>query len=178
MPHYVVATTKPAEFTRARQLLQRFGTVERTNFYNVLLVIVDDIDRFMIAYLERMAEDPRLQACVSSLLPMRKSFTFSELADFEEQAKATAIGFADQLEGMAFHVRIHRRGHRQEMSSLVEEKFLDGHLLEELERRGRPGRISFDDPDAILDVETVGDLAGMALWTREDLLRLPFLKTD
>ena len=58
MPHYVVATTKPAEFTRARQLLEWFGTVERTDFYNILLVIVDDIGRFIAAYVERMAEDP------------------------------------------------------------------------------------------------------------------------
>lgn len=178
MPYYVVATTRPGEYTRARQLLERFGTVERTEFYNVLLVTVDDIDRFIAAYVERLAEDPRLEDCIASLLPMRNSFTFGNLTEFEEKAKAAALGFSDQLEGLAFHVRIHRRGHRDEISSMVEEKFLDGHLLAELERRGRPGRITFDDPDAILDVEVTGDLAGMALWTRDDLLRLPFLKTD
>jgi hypothetical protein len=40
------------------------------------------------------------------------------------------------------------------------------------------GRITFDDPDAILVVETVGNCAGMSLWSRDDLQRLSFLKTD
>jgi len=55
---------------------------------------------------------------------------------------------------------------------------LDEALLETLEHRGTPGRIDFDDPDFILDVETVGQRAGMSLWTREDLHRYPFLKLD
>jgi tRNA(Ser,Leu) C12 N-acetylase TAN1 len=35
--------------------------------------------------------------------------------------------------------------------------------------------VVFDDPDAILSVDTVGDRAGLALWTREELRRYPFL---
>ena len=37
----------------------------------------------------------------------------------------------------------------------VEERFLDGVLMEALEKSGRPGRITFADPDAIMTVETV-----------------------
>jgi len=35
--------------------------------------------------------------------------------------------------------------------------------------------VAFDDADAVLAVDTVGDRAGMALWTRDDLRRYPFL---
>ena len=157
MPYTVIATTKPNEYTRARQLLERFGTVAPTDFFNVLHLTVEDIDRFIAAYLERATEDPRLHDCISSLRPIRRSFTYSDLADFEEKAKTVAMGFAERLEGLAFHVRMHRRGHKGEISSQVAERFLDRHLLAELERRGRPGRITFDEPDAILDVAKSND---------------------
>jgi hypothetical protein len=48
-------------------------------------------------------------------------------------------------------------------------------LLAALEAAGTPGRITFDDPDAILAVETVGRRAGPSLETREDLATYPFL---
>jgi tRNA(Ser,Leu) C12 N-acetylase TAN1 len=35
--------------------------------------------------------------------------------------------------------------------------------------------VSFDNPDAIIAVETIGNQAGMSLWFREDLQRYPFL---
>jgi hypothetical protein len=56
--------------------------------------------------------------------------------------------------------------------------FLDKVLLEALAQAGTPGQITFDDPDAIVAVETVGNRAGLALWTREDLQRYPFLNLD
>jgi tRNA(Ser,Leu) C12 N-acetylase TAN1 len=43
---------------------------------------------------------------------------------------------------------------------------------------GTPGSISFDDPDAIVAIESVGQRAGVSLWTREDLRRYPFLRLD
>jgi hypothetical protein len=71
-----------------------------------------------------------------------------------------------------------RRGFKGRLSSMDEEHFLDGHLLGLLERAGTPGRITFDDPDAIISVETVGPRSGLSLWTREELARYPFLGLD
>jgi tRNA(Ser,Leu) C12 N-acetylase TAN1 len=39
-------------------------------------------------------------------------------------------------------------------------------------------RIDFDDPDYIIDIETVGQRAGMSLWSREHRLRYALLKLD
>jgi hypothetical protein len=38
-----------------------------------------------------------------------------------------------------------------------------------------PGRIGFDDPDFIIHIETIDRRAGMALWSRDDMQRYPFL---
>jgi tRNA(Ser,Leu) C12 N-acetylase TAN1 len=174
----IVVVPVAGEYRRVSQLLQRFGTIEPSEFYNVMLLTVADIDAFITSFMERRAADERLVETISRLLPLQQTFTFSDKAEFELQAQALALEFAPRLEGLSFHVRMHRRGHHNEMSAQTEEQFLDHVLLAELERRGAPGRITFDDPDAILDVETVGNLAGMSLWTREDLNRLPFLRID
>ncbi len=174
----IVIVSRPGEYRRVCQLFGRFGAVEATDYYNVVLLTVGDVDAFISDYLERSANDERLVETISRLLPLQHSFGFSNREEFEQQAKVLALEFAELLEGLGFHVRMHRRGHHNELSAQTEEQFLDGLLLEELVRRGAPGRITFDDPDAILDVETVGDLAGMSLWTRNDLARMPFLHVD
>ncbi|WP_367359881.1 hypothetical protein ACJ77P_12025 [Syntrophus buswellii] len=43
---------------------------------------------------------------------------------------------------------------------------------------GKPGRIAFDGPDAVVVVETVGSWAGLSLWKQEDLHTYPFLRED
>jgi len=174
----IVIIPRPGEYRRVCQLFQRFGAVEPTDYYNVVLLTVADVDAFVAAFLERSAGDERFVETISRLLPLQQSFRFSNIEEFEHQAKVLALGFADRLEGRSFHVRMHRRGHHNELSAQTEEQFLDGQLLDELAQRGAPGRITFDDPDAVLDVETVGDVAGMSLWTRDDMARMPFLHID
>ena len=174
----VVITTQPDEYRRASQLLERFGTVEPTDYFNVLLLTVANIDQFITKFSDQTVGDPRLLEAVSRVMPLQKKFSYEDVEDFEEKARQTALSFVDRLEGKAFHVRMHRRGLRHEISSQDEERSLDALLMGELERRGAPGRITFDDPDAILVVETVGNCAGMSLWNRDDLNRLAFLKTD
>ena len=53
-----------------------------------------------------------------------------------------------------------------------------GFRLVKVERAGTPGRISFEDPDAIIAIETIGQRAGMSFWRRADLQRYPFLRVD
>jgi hypothetical protein len=51
-------------------------------------------------------------------------------------------------------------------------------LLDELARRGTPGRFEPDDPDLVIAIETIRDEAGLALWTRAELDRYPFLRAS
>lgn len=174
----VVATTQASEFSRAKQLLERFGEVETTDFFNVLVLKVDDVQKFLEAYLERARIDPRLAKCVSRIRPMARIFRFAGADDFRIKVRREVGTLISELEGGAFHVRMNRRGMKGELSGQAEEQSLDGHLLAELVRRGAPGRIDFDDPDAVIDIETLGDIAGVALWTRDDLKKYPFLRID
>jgi tRNA(Ser,Leu) C12 N-acetylase TAN1 len=62
------------------------------------------------------------------------------------------------------------------MMSPEEERFLDEAVLAALEKAGAPGKVRFEDPDFAIDIETVGQRAGMSLWSREDLQKYEFLK--
>ena len=174
----VVATTQSDSFLRAQQLLARFGAVASTDLYNVIVMRVNDPSEFLRAFTDRAASDPRLLNSIARIVPLQRTFDFSEREEFEKRATAAILHFASELEGRSFHLRVKRRGRKGEISSRSEETLLQTVLIDELAHRGRPGRISYDDPDAIIDVETVGDRAGLSLWTREDLIRFPFLKVD
>ena len=174
----VVVSVHDRQFTRGCRILAQFGRVERTEYYNVLVMKVADRAKFMEALADLVATVPDVLGVISRAAPATETFTFQDAEEFEAKAKQIVLAWLPRLAGKSFHVRLHRRGFRGRLSSQEEERLLDQTLLDALERTGAPGRISFDDPDAILDVETVSNRAGLSLWTREELTRYPFLKLD
>ncbi len=111
-------------------------------------------------------------------MPAQEAFDFDSPEDFEAQARKIALHWAPRLAGARFHIRLHRRGFKGRLSSPQEERFLDDALLTALRESGTPGHISFEDPDAIVQIETIDGRAGMSLWRRDDLRRYPFLGAD
>lgn len=174
----VVVSVYENHYSEARRFLKALGEVSRTDYHNVLALRVADVGGFLEALREAFAREPALGAVVARAIPVTERFTFQSAAEFEAKAKEAAARFLPALSGKRFHVRMHRRGFRETLSSQDEERRLDHFLLESLERSGAPGRITFSDPDAILAVETIGPWAGMSLWKREDLARYPFLRLD
>jgi tRNA(Ser,Leu) C12 N-acetylase TAN1 len=58
-----------------------------------------------------------------------------------------------------------------------EERALADALLAATRAAGHPARVAFDDPDAIVLIQTIGGRAGIALLTRDDYRRHPLLAT-
>lgn len=171
----VVVTVYEQKYKLARQLLKEFGEVERTDFFNVYAVKADNITQMLETLKERMATDERIRSSLARVVPVTRTFTFQTPEEFEAKAKEAVLPWAPKLAGKSFHVRMHRRGFKGRLSSQQEERFLDRFLLENMEQTGTPGHINFDDPDAILAVETISQRAGLSLWTRDDLKQYPFL---
>ncbi len=115
---------------------------------------------------------------LSQTPPVTATFSFQSPEEFETKAKEAVLPWVENLAGKSFHVRMHRRGFKGRISSPESERFLDKILLEELVKIGHPGQITFEDPEAIIVVETVGQQAGLSCWSREDLQRYPLLKLD
>lgn len=174
----VVVTVREGAFVRACRLLQAMGRVHRTEFFNVLVMRSDDPEQLPEWLRGRMADDPEAGCCIARLVPLTSLFNFQSPGAFEENAVEAVSRWVPGLGGKSFHVRMCRRGFKGRLSSMDEERFLDEYLLGTLEKAGAPGRLSFDDPDFIIAVETVGTRAGLSLWNRDDLRRYPFLGLD
>ncbi len=174
----VIATVHGDGFREGRKILEGLGRVAPSEFFNVLVMRVDDPGAFLEDLGRRIEEEPGVMNFVSRVVPAQHVFDFRSAEEFEAKAREIALAWAPRLAGKRFHVRMHRRGFKGRMTSPAEERFLDEALLAALEEAGTPGKITFDDPDAVVSIETVGNRAGMSLWTREELRRYPFLHVD
>ncbi len=174
----VVVTTHEHRYHHARAFLAPMGELRDTDFYNVLVMRVEQ-PRDFLATLERHLEAfPKAATSLARVLPVTETFSYQSPEEFELKAATAVRGWLAQLAGTRFHVRMHRRGFKGRLSSLEEEHLLDHFLVEELAQQGQEGFIDFADPDWILAIDTVSQRAGLSLWSREELQRYPLLKLD
>jgi len=174
----VVVTAYREGFRPALRALRGLGRAERSGHYNVLLATVDDPVALLDALERRAQSQPVLNDAISRVAPALACFQHETDEDFERQAIAAVTPWLPRLANKSFHVRIHRRGAGLSARSQAEEARLGQALLAMLAQAGSPGRIDFDDPDAILAIDAIDGRAGLGLWTREDLRRHPFLRPD
>lgn len=175
-----VVVTVDQGFERAEEELGALGAVSRTEYYNVLVMEVEDREAFLeeLEDLGRLMPD-FLGECLARVEPAQHVFSFQSAEEFEEKATEVMRALAPDLAGRSFHVRMHRRGFGDELSSGEEERELAGVVYDTLEEAGSAEpSVTFDDPDAVVAVETVSNRAGISLWTREDLERHPILNPD
>jgi tRNA(Ser,Leu) C12 N-acetylase TAN1 len=176
-PWNAIVTARADRLPEARRTLRALGRVERTGFYNVLAMNVGEMESFLPRLERLVAEYPSLAESIASVFPAERCFDFSDAADFESKARDAALAWVPQLVGKSFHVRVHRRGRKRTLVSPDEERAVADALLSATREAGDPARVTFDDPDAIVLVETIGGRAGIALRTREDYRRHPLLAT-
>lgn len=173
-----VVTVQEHGYKSAMTVLREFGDVDKTEFFNVLLMRVNDPVRFLgalHAYLESL---PTVRAALARVMPVTETFSFQSPEEFESAVVRRVDPWLTQLADSRFHVRMHRRGFKGRLSSQQEEQFLDHTIVDSLRRHGREARIDFSDPDFIIALETVGQDGGLSLWDREQRSRYPLLKLD
>jgi hypothetical protein len=154
----VVVSLHERQHNQARKLLEQLGPVRRTADFNVLVMTVEDISHLLDILCQWMAEDPQLLTILARVMPVTQTFTFQTVEEFEVKACEASLSWVPNLGGKSFHIRMHRRGFKGRLSSQKAEVFLDGVLLEALEKTGKPGRIRFDDPDASLTAGEIQDI--------------------
>lgn len=171
----VLVTLAEPTYRTARNLLAKWGRLRRTEYYNVATMAVADPVSFLREFGAAIEQSPGILNAMSHVVPFEHLFEFEDAVEFETKAREIALTYVPRLIGKSFHVRLHRRGLKGTISTPTEERFLDEALLGALVAAGGPGRISFEDPDCVLLIETLGQRGGLALWTREELNRYPFL---
>ncbi|HWB14636.1 MAG TPA: THUMP domain-containing protein [Pirellulales bacterium] len=174
----VVVIVAQDHFKAACRLLEPLGPVKRTHFYNTLVMRVEDVRAFLETLREWMATYPDTTEALARVAPVTSRFEFASAEEFEQQAQKILSSYVPQLAGKRFHVRLHRRDRKSTIARSAEERLLGEMLFEALADSAQSGQVDFSDPDAVVDVETVDQQAGMAIWTREELKRYPFLNPD
>lgn len=173
-----VVTIKGRRGRGAVQVLRELGPIQKTGFFNVFLMQMENQRDFLEMLRERIESAPHVFDFLARISPMTFVFFFQNLEEFEEKAKKVVANFFPKLANKAFHVRVHRRGFKGRISTPIEERSLAEYIFDALEKAGNPGRISFTNFEAIVLFEIVGTQAGGSLWLREELERYPFIKPD
>jgi tRNA(Ser,Leu) C12 N-acetylase TAN1 len=174
----IVVTIHQGHFQQAIRFLESFGDTGKTDYFNVLVMKVDDSEQFLEDVSNEIQAAATPGNIISRIMPASVTFDFQVPAEFESQLQQTVEPWLRQLAGGRFYVRMHRRGFKGRLSSQDEERFLDHYLMDRLAVQDAMGSIDFEDPDYIIDIETVGQRAGVSLWSREQRKRYALLKLD
>ncbi len=173
----VIVTVTERGYPAARRLLQPYGRLEKSRFFNVLVMQVDDQETFLEAMRALHENPPAELNYIGRIVPVTQRFRFQSAAEFEQKARQAVSQWLDELVGRHFYLRMHRRGFKGRLSSQQEECFLDTYLLEALAERGSAAaKVDFAGAERVIALETLGQEAGLSLWTREEIARYPFLK--
>jgi hypothetical protein len=173
-----VITVREGGFAPACRLLEPFGLVRKTEFFNILVMRSADPFQLLADLQGQLADNPAIAAWLSRFMPMQRRFAFQSVAEFELRSREAVLEWLPRLAHARFHLRMHRRGFKGKLSSAEEERFLDEFLLQRLAEAGTPGKVAFDDADAIIALETIGPQAGLSLFNREELQRYSLLHLD
>lgn len=163
----------------ARQMLSEYGKTHVTDYFNVLALQVEDIEEFLDQMRALYAmKVPALQN-IGRIVPVTHRFNFQSPEEFETRARDVVSQWLKELAGRHFYVRMHRRGFKGRLSSVEEEHFLDGYILEQLVKQEMTlAKVDFEAAERVIAVETLGQQAGMSLWSDDELVQYPFLKLD
>ena len=170
-----IVTVRDGCWNTARQAAGRFARVDRTGFYNVLIARVDE-PMELLGRLEALAQtDPTVGDAIAHVSPAEQAFDFVTADEFRARARDAVLALAPRLDGKTFHVRLHRRGWKGVLVSTDEERHLADAVIGATQHEGAPAHVSFENPDAVILIDTVGNRAGIALWSRADRHEHPLL---
>ena len=162
----ILATATREQERYLLRFLNEYGEFKGSGFRDVVLGWVEEIDAFLRALENLREENPIKLNPLSQIVPLEKTFHF-DLSDFKDKLKEILSSYVDRIENKKFYLRVKRRGHKGEISSLEVEKEVADFIMGSLEKAGKKAQVSFNDPDCILIVETIGNWAGVGFITRE-----------
>jgi hypothetical protein len=120
----IVVTVKEHGYRQASDILRDFGTVSRTDFFNVMVMRVDDALQFVEDLHACLQSLPGVRASLARVMPVTEKFSYQSAEEFEACVRQQVELWLPRLAGKAFHVRMHRRGFKGRLSSQNEELFL------------------------------------------------------
>jgi tRNA(Ser,Leu) C12 N-acetylase TAN1 len=174
----LVATTAAGKYIQALRFLALFGIVKPTAYNDVVMMHIRNTSELMTMLAKEWQTQGGRLLLLKRVVPVTHTFNFGDRALFVQRARKVILNWVPRLTGHTFHVHIHRRGFKDQLSSIEEEQILTAAIIDATGKAGKRAGVSIDDPDALIAIETIGSNAGMSLWFRKDLQRYPFLHID
>lgn len=171
----VLATAKNLEQRHLARRLKRFGDFRWTPYLGLLIGRVEDHQAFFDQLCRCEENEPGFLFPLARIVPLDRTFIFTT-DTLVPLLKSEVLGYADQIGSGSFHVRVERRGHRDEIHSRQIEQAVAEALIESLSKRGHTPHVDFHDPDVIITIEIVGDECGIGFITKLLRERYPFVK--
>jgi hypothetical protein len=171
----VIAEPREGCFEQAKWHMYYLGTTAEAGHGNLLIASVPDIDEMLEFLVDRSDCDMAMFQCFECIRPMHWEFDFETSEEFLDRASEMIGRLAPKLAGKRFCIRLNTRGRPLPEDEGFVENALYNSLLDRLQDSRDPGQIGRGSCDVLIDVETVGNSAGIAMWTRSELERYPFL---
>jgi tRNA(Ser,Leu) C12 N-acetylase TAN1 len=174
----VVVCVYQEGFRRVLRLLREIGAAERSAYYNVLVMRAEDPVAALAAIEKRADENPALYDSISRVAPATRSFDYESSDEFVSNTGTILREWSSRLAGRTFHVRLHRRGAKDDLSTQETEHLFNDVIIDATATTRSPGKVCFIDPDATIAIDTIDQRAGLGFWTREDLAQHRLLRPD
>ena len=171
----VTVTPGPRHVREVLDHLGRLGWFASTSFRDVCIGKVEDVPRILEDVRAARTHAEPWADMIARVIPVERTFTFTpdSLAD---KIKDAVAPFVDRMQSGTFYVRVERRGLAGRIATQEIERAVADHLFTLAQAHGTHLETDFEDPDYVLAAETLGDQCGVALITREQSSRYPFLR--
>jgi len=170
----VLVTAHRRESWKAAQQLKPFVKLRRTAFRDVLVGKVDNVQALLDGAAEQRREAPDKPPFVpaySRIIPVEYVFEFQP-ENILEKLKRIVKEYAPSLG--KFDVRIERRGLKGKINS---QEIKDS--LRDFVKQVNPSAIlDMENPDDIIVIETIGNVAGVGLLKKSLREKYPFVRVD
>jgi len=172
----IVATMdREGRFDHWLKELCLYGEFHKTEFFGVVLGRVADPAEFLETVRQKREKQLVAFQDLGRVVPVDRVFVFHP-ENFLDRAREAVRPYLPRLAGRRYYVRLERRGLKGVIVSPEAERELDIFVEEELAGEGKTAQVDFEDPEAVVVIETIGERCGVGLLTRELMARYPFVR--
>jgi len=154
----VVVMTGPGGVMKAITALRPLGVLRPTPHGGVAVGHIDAED-VLGAATRLHEEEPRRFEFVQRLVPIERVLSYPR-DDVTEALCAALAESGARVAGKKFYVRCRLRGLESRLEARAVERAIGSYLCELATLSGQPAKVSFDDPDVVVQIEVVGDTVG------------------
>lgn len=154
----VVVMTGPGGVMKAISGLSPLGILRPTPHGGVAVGHFE-ADDVLAAATRLHEEEPERFEFVQRLVPIEKVVRYPR-DDVTETLCAALADSGTRISGKKFYVRCRLRGLEARLEARAVERAIGSYLCELAALTGEPAKVSFDEPDLVVQIEVVGDTVG------------------